>query len=123
MAKRILLLGGTTLVYFLLGFYLGIIVLVVGCFLYLRKYPPLDTVASPLGYSLGMGALVGAAISIIGTLLDVGFVAYATHALGVDPAGMSATLHHLAFSPIAGGIAGLVGGLIAGSMRPKTPSV
>ncbi len=113
---------------------LGWIVLISAPFLLLRNNPALDTMSSPLGYVIGMGALIGAIANEVGTVLGIFFnllvasigVASSSAAGGVTAlgAGIGITfqLVHLLYGPFVGAVLGLIGGLIAGSMRPKSPS-
>lgn len=113
---------------------LGWIVLIGAPFLLIRNNPALDTMSSPLGYVVGMGALVGAIANEVGTVLGIFFnlvvasigaasstVAGGVTALGAG-VGITFQLVHLLYGPFVGAVLGLIGGLIAGSMRPKSPS-
>ena len=113
---------------------LGWIVLIGAPFLYVRWKPSISAMTSPLGYSLGMGALIGAIANEAGTVLTILFEILAvaigagghtaTSGLAVLGAGVGGAfaLIHLLYGPFVGAVLGLFGGLIAGSMLPKSPS-
>lgn len=88
---------------------------------------------SPLGYSVSMGALIGAVANEAGTVLTILFEILVvgigtghstTSDLSVLGAGIGGAfaLVHLLYGPFVGAALGLFGGLIAGSMLPKSPS-
>lgn len=113
---------------------LGWIVLIGAPFLLVRWNTEMASMTSPLGYSIGMGALVGAIANEAGTVLAIFFdllvfgigassngLAGGTVAFGAG-VGLTFELVHLLYGPFVGAVLGALGGLIAGSMRTKSSS-
>jgi hypothetical protein len=105
-------------------------IVVVAAVLYPRQIAEkIDAMASAVGYSVGMGALLGVIINTIGVLLGVIFLsalaASARHpgAEGVSLfAGLGALggIAVLFGAPFWGAVLGALGGLIGGSMHTRS---
>ena len=95
---------------------------------------------SPVGYGLGMGALLGLIVNVVGVLLNIvlalvmlsaassaaqanpGNVGTAAAGLGAAYSGAS-NFVHLLFAPVVGAFFGGLGGLVGSAALPKNTSV
>lgn len=87
----------------------------------------LITRQSPVGYAIGLGAVLGASIDLAGAILNTLFLALLSVSLASSStlasagAGVGAmfSLGHWVIAPFVGGFLGALGGLIGGASLPR----
>ena len=110
-----------------LGPFGGWVAILLFAFLYIRwDADRIRSITSPVGFGIGMGAILGAATIetavLINLLIDVFITAVAPPSTGLATFGVFGAIRsflHLLYAHFVGAVLGLLGGLIGASTIPR----